>query len=536
MRDNVNSQLPTSNSQTTWLLETDGRNSIESGKSRLRPPCCADAATRLGVGSWRLGVRSALGVGRWWLGVCVFTLSGCAIGPRYSPPQVSIPSAYKEQVAGSLPLAPADPRDQVSRDGWWQLFGDTHLNDLETQLIRANPTLAEAEARVRQARALVRQERAGYFPTVAATSSATRARSSAGTRASENSATTSALTEYSLGSQASWEPDLWGRVRQSVAAGTASAQAAVGDLASSRLSLGAELADDYFELRAADAELVLFDETIDAYQRSATLTRNQYDAGIVSRADVEQADTQLAAAQAQASDVRLQCAQLEHAIAVLIGEPPAALTLAAAPLERDPPLVPGDVPSRTLERRPDIAASERRIAAANAQIGVASTAFFPSVLLGATGGFQGTGLQQWLSWPMRFWSVGPSIATTLFDGGARRAVKAQAVAGYDQTVAEYRQTVLSAFQEVEDNLASEGLLTDESEHQRAAVASAQRSLDISLNQYRAGLVSYLQVATQQTALLTNQREALSVMERRYVAAVQLVRALGGGWNGDLNIN
>jgi NodT family efflux transporter outer membrane factor (OMF) lipoprotein len=344
------------------------------------------------------------------------------------------------------------------------------------------------------------------------------------------------VTEYSLGNDVSWEPDLWGRVRQSVAAGRASTQAAVGDLASSRLSLGAELAGDYFELRAADAELVLFDETIDAYQRSATLTRNQYNAGIVSRADVEQADTQLAAAQAQAADVRLQRAQLEHAIAVLVGEPPAMLSLTAAPLDGDPPVVPGDLPSRTLERRPDIAAAERRVAAANAQIGVASAAFFPSVALGGSGGFQAAQVAQWLSWPTRFWSVGPSLAFTLFDAGARRAVKAQAVASYDQTTATYRQTVLTAFQEVEDNLAAERLLTDEAERQRAAVAAAQRSLDISENQYRAGLVSYLQVATQQTALLTNQRAAVSVMERRYVTAVQLVRALGGGWNGDLNIN
>jgi NodT family efflux transporter outer membrane factor (OMF) lipoprotein len=449
---------------------------------------------------------------------------------------VSIPPAYKEQVADPTPLQPADPRDQVSRDGWWQTFADQQLNEFEAQLMRDNPTLADAEARVRQARALVRQDRAAYFPVISSSASATRSGASAGARTTTNGAATAALTEYSFGNDASWEPDLWGRVRQSVAAGTASAQAAVGDLASSRLSLGAELADDYFEMRAADAELVLFDETIDAYQRSATLTRNQYDAGIVSRADVEQADTQLAAAQAQAADVRLQRAQLEHAIAVLVGEPPAALSLTAAPLEGDPPVVPADLPSRTLERRPDIAAAERRIAAANAQIGVASTAFFPSVALGATGGFQATQLAQWLSWPMRFWSVGPSLAFTLFDAGARRAVKAQAVANYDQTIATYRQTVLTAFQEVEDNLAAERLLTDEAERQRAAVTAAQRSLDISLNQYRAGLVSYLQVATQQTELLTNQRAAVSVMERRYVAAVQLVRALGGGWNGDLNIN
>jgi NodT family efflux transporter outer membrane factor (OMF) lipoprotein len=259
------------------------------------------------------------------------------------------------------------------------------------------------------------------------------------------------------------------------------------------------------------------------------LTRNQYDAGIVSRADVEQADTQLASAQAQAVDVRLQRAQLEHAIAVLIGEPPADLSLASAPLEGEPPVVPTDVPSRLLLRRPDIGAAERRVAAANAQIGVASAAFFPAITLAGGVGFQTTHFEQWLSWPVRFWSVGPALALTVFDAGARRAIKAQAVASYDATVAVYRQTVLAAFQDVEDNLAAQRLLHDEAERQRAATAAAQRSLDIAMNQYRAGIVSYLQVETQQTALLTSQRSELAVIERQFAAAVQLVRALGGGW-------
>jgi NodT family efflux transporter outer membrane factor (OMF) lipoprotein len=455
-------------------------------------------------------------------------LTACAIGPPYIQPQVLVPAAYKEPAALDVgPLQPAQPRDHLSHEGWWELFGNAELNELEARLMQSNPGLAEAEARVRHARALVRQERAAYFPVVADTTSTTRTRPAASTRAGASSST---LTEYVLGGDASWEADLWGRIRNTVASGRASAQAAVGDLESTRLSLSAELAADYFQLRSFDAELALFDQTIDAYQHAATLTRNQYNAGIVSRADVEQANTQLASAQAQAIDVRLQRAQVEHAIAVLIGEPPASLSLAPMPLDREPPFVPADLPSRVLERRPDIAAAARRVAAANAQIGIASAAFFPAVTLGGSGGFQATQLQQWLSWPTRVWSVGPALALTLFDAGARRAAKAQAVASYDITVAAYRQTVLAAFQDVEDNLAAERLLAAEAEQQRAAVAAAQRSLDISLNQYRAGLVNYLQVATQQTALLTNQRTAVSIAARRFAAAVQLVRALGGGWN------
>jgi NodT family efflux transporter outer membrane factor (OMF) lipoprotein len=451
----------------------------------------------------------------------------CAVGPRYIPPQLPAPLAYKEQLFTETDrLQAAQGRDHVSRDGWWEMFGDARLNDLAAHLMRANPTLAESEARFRQARALVRQDRAGFFPVVTTTTSITRTLSGANAR---TNGPTGALTQYDLGAGVSWEADLWGRVRQSVAAGTASAQAAAADVESARLSLSAELASDYFQLLSFDAELDMFDRTIDAYDRAATLTRNQYAAGIVSRADVEQADTQLASARAQGIDVRLQRAQLEHAIAVLIGEPPANLSLAPAPLARRPPVVPAGVPSRMLERRPDVAAAERRVAAANAQIGVASAAFFPAITLDGTGGFQTTRLQQWLSWPTRFWSVGPALALTLFDGGARRAAKGGAVASYDETVAVYRQTVLAAFQDVEDNLVAERLLADEAERQQAAVAAAQRALDISVNQYRAGTVSYLQVATQQTVLLTNQRSALSATARQFVAAVQLVRALGGGW-------
>jgi NodT family efflux transporter outer membrane factor (OMF) lipoprotein len=466
--------------------------------------------------------------------IAALLLTGCAVGPHYIKPEVPVPSAYKEPgLAGAELLQAAEPRDHVSRQGWWDVFGDVQLNQLEARLLQNNPTITEAEARLRQARALVRQDRAAYFPAITDSTSATRTHPGAGSR---SGVTTGTLTDYSLGGGASWEADLWGRIRGNVAAGTASAQAAVGDLESTRLALSAELAANYFQLRSFDAELALFEQTIDAYQRAATLTRNQYNAGIVSRADVEQAETQLASAQAQAIDVRLQRVQLEHAIAVLVGEPPAALSLTPAPLDGAPPEVPAEMPSRLLERRPDVGAAERRVAAANAQIGVASAAFFPAVTLGGNGGFQAARLQQWLSLPMRVWSVGPALALTLFDGGARRAAKAQAVAGYDEMVATYRQTVLSAFQDVEDNLAAERLLAAEAERQQAAVAAAQRSLAISLNQYRAGIVSYLQVATQQTALLTNQRAAVSLTGRRFVAAVQLVRALGGRWDGNLSPN
>ena len=453
-------------------------------------------------------------------------LTACVMPPHYAVPSVPVPPAYKESLPAATDLQPAQPRDQASRQGWWDVFGDAQLDTLESEIGTHNPTIAEAEARVREARALLRQDRSQYFPVVTGTSSITKSAGGSDFRA----ATGGTFTDYSLGIGASWEPDFWARIRSTVAAGSASAQAAVGDLENARLSVSADLAVDYFQLRSFDAEMALFEETIDAYQRAATLTQNQYDAGIVSRADVEQANTQLASAQAQVIDVRLQRAQLEHAIAVLIGEPPAMFSLAPTPLTGDPPIVPEEVPSRILERRPDIAAAERRVAAANAQVGVASAAFFPAVTLAATGGFQGTHLVDWLSWPARAWSVGPALALTLFDRGARKAVKAQAVATYDETAGVYRQTVLSAFQDVEDNLSAEHLLADEADREQAAVTAAQRSLDISLNQYRAGIVSYLQVATQQTALLTSQRAAVSLTGRRFVAAVQLVRALGGGWD------
>jgi NodT family efflux transporter outer membrane factor (OMF) lipoprotein len=456
----------------------------------------------------------------------------CTVGPRYVPPTPPDAARFKEQAPGTEALQPAAPADTHERGVWWTAFGDARLDALERQALGANPTLAQAEARYRQARALLRQDRAAALPTASVSASATRSQAPA-RRGSSVAAITAPFDQYTVSGDLSWEADLWGRVRQTVSAGRATAQAAAGDVESARLSLTAQLASDYFQLRSLDAELALFQETVTAYERSFTLTQNQYNAGIVARADVAQAETQLESARAQAADVTLQRAQLEHAIAVLAGTLPAALTLDAQPLTGEPPPVPAVMASRLLERRPDVAAAERRVAAANAQLGVASAAFFPSVTIGASGGFEATRIVQWLAWPSRFWSLGPSLALTVLDFGARRAARERAVAAYDETVAAYREVVLSAFQDVEDNLAASRLLADEAAHQQKAIAAAQQALDISLNQYRAGLVSFLQVATEQATLLTSQRAAVTVSARRYAAAVQLVRALGGGWTGPL---
>jgi NodT family efflux transporter outer membrane factor (OMF) lipoprotein len=459
-------------------------------------------------------------------------VSGCAVGPKYVRPQFPTPDSYKEAPAGAAVLQPALPNDAASRREWWQAFGNEPLSNLEEQLVAGNPSLAEADARFRQAKAVVRQDRAAYAPTIGTSLSADRLHGSSGALNGIEAGT----GQYSLTGDVSWEPDFWGRVRQTVAAGVASAQAARGDLENARLSLTAALALDYFQLRSFDADLVLLNETIEAYERSLTLTQNQYNAGLVARTDVAQAETQLASARAQAVDATLQRAQMEHAIAVLIGVAPSALSLQPAPLDGEPPPVPLELPSRLLERRADVAAAERRVAAANAQIGVAASAFFPIVSLTGSIGFQASALAQWLAWPSRFWSVGPTLALTLFDGGARQAARANAQAAYDAEAATYRQVILTVFQDVEDNLAAQRLLADESQQQQAAATAARTALDVSLNQYRAGLVSYLAVVTSQSTSLTAERTLVAVTARRYEAAVQLIKALGGGWDGRLDVS
>jgi NodT family efflux transporter outer membrane factor (OMF) lipoprotein len=466
-------------------------------------------------------------------------VSGCAVGPAYVRPALPVPAAYKEAPVGADVLEPAHPIDAVPRRAWWEDFADPRLNDLEARLLRSNPTLAQADARVREARALIAGNRAGYFPTVGVSTSVDRSRigavrdgsvSSTTGQATTAPAATGPSTQYDLAGSVSWEPDFWGRVRRTVEASVASAQAATGDLENARLSLTANLALDYFQARSLDAELALLSQTIEAYQRSFTLTQNQYNAGLVARADVAQAEALLEAARAQLVDTGLQRAQMEHAVAVLAGEAPAVFTLPALPLDGVPPAVPAELPSRLLERRADIAAAERRVAAANAQVGVATSAFFPTVSLTGSAGFSASAVAQWLTWPSRIWSLGPALAATVFDGGARRAARTGAVAAYDEQVGAYKEVVLTAFQEVEDNLAAQRLLADESTRQQAAVAAARRALDVSLNQYRAGLVSFLPVATAQSTLLTDERTLTALTARRFAAAVQLIEALGGGWD------
>jgi NodT family efflux transporter outer membrane factor (OMF) lipoprotein len=449
-------------------------------------------------------------------------LSACAVGPDYVRPTVEVPAAFKESAGWKM----AEPRDQEIHGKWWEIYNDPLLNSLEEQVSISNQNLAQAEARYRQASALVQSARANYYPTVTGNASTTR-----GNRGnSGNSIITPNTSEnHSLSVSANWEIDLWGRVRRTVEANQASAQASAADLEATRLSTQAQLAQSYFQLRTVDTQQELFDRTVADYQKSLQLTQNQYAAGIVPNANIVLAQTQLKTTQAQLVDLGIQRAQLEHAIALLIGKPASTFSIAHAPLAAITPSLPVGLPSSLLERRPDIAAAERRIVAANAQIGIAKTAYFPDLTLGATGGFQGSSFANWLTLPNRFWSVGPALAMTLFDGGARRAQTDQAIANYDANVAAYRQTVLTGFQEVEDNLAALRLLEQEAQLQDEALQAARKSVELTTNQYRSGIVSYLNVITVQTTALGNERTALDIQSRRLAASVLLIKALGGGW-------
>jgi NodT family efflux transporter outer membrane factor (OMF) lipoprotein len=448
-------------------------------------------------------------------------LAACTVGPNYVRPTADTPAAFKEMEGWKI----AQPRDQELRGKWWETFNDPLLNELVEQVSISNQNLARFAAQFRQARALVQAARAGYLPTVSGGASVARGQSSANAVGSNQPS-----TSYSLSLGAVWEADLWGRVRRTVESNEAGAQASAADLEALRLSVQAQLAQDYFQLRALDAQKQLFDDTITAYQRSLTLTQNQYAAGVAAKADVIQAQTQLKTTQAQAVDVGVLRAQLEHAIALLIGKSASTFSLAAAPLTASPPAIPVGVPSGLLERRPDIAAAERRMAAANAQIGVAEAAYYPSLTLSVSGGFQSSSFSNWLTAPSRFWSLGPALAQTLFDGGLRRAQTDQAIAAYDANVAVYRQTVLTGFQEVEDNLAALRILEAEAAIQDEAVQYSRQSVALTINQYKAGIVSYLNVVTVQATALANERTAVDVLNRRLAASVQLISALGGGWN------
>jgi len=413
------------------------------------------------------------------------------------------------------------------------MFGDPQLNDLEAQVNVSNQNIAAAEAQFRGARAAIRAARAGLFPTVTVNgaSTTTGGGSNRATLGAGNTVRAGGGTFYSLPFDFSYELDVWGGVRRTIEAAAATAQATAGDLETIRLSIHSELALDYFELRGLDEQQALFAQTVAGFEEALQLTMNRFNQGVASAVDVEQARTQLETARAQAIDLGVQRAQFEHAIAILIGKTPAELTLARGNLSAVPPVIPVALPSELLERRPDVAAAERRVAAANAQIGVAKAAYFPTISLSATYGFQASKIANLFALASRFWSVGPAFSQIAFDAGRRRAIVAETEAAYDTTVATYRQNVLTAFQDVEDNLAALRILSDEATQQDTAVQSAQRSVDLSLNRYRGGIAIYTEVITAQNALLANQRTAIDIRTRRMSASVLLVKALGGGWTG-----
>jgi len=448
------------------------------------------------------------------------------VGPDYTKPSVPVTPAYKETDGWKV----AQPGDSLPRGQWWEIFGDPDLHALEERVAAANQNLKIAEARLRAARALVRFNRAALFPTISTSVGASSIRDSANRPFVPQGLNTGSSGDILFSLDMSYEIDLWGRIRRTVAAARQEAQATAADLETARLSLQAELAMDYFELRAADAQKQLLDETVKAFEAALQLTINRFQGGAAPKSDVAQAQTQLDTTRAQATDVTVQRAQLEHAIATLIGEPPATFSLSPRPLDTRPPDVPVGLPSQLLERRPDIAAAERRVAEANEQIGIAKAGYFPALMLNASVGFEGSSFGNALNASSLLWAVGASITQTIFDGGRRRATSDVARASYDATVAAYRETTLTAFQQVEDNLAALRILEQESQQQRRAVESAQESLRLFTNRYRGGVENYLQVITAQTLTLSNQRTEIDILRRRMDASVLLVKAVGGGWD------
>jgi NodT family efflux transporter outer membrane factor (OMF) lipoprotein len=461
-------------------------------------------------------------------------LSGCTVGPKYVWPAVPMTPSYKETPPESFQETevwkPAQPADRELRGKWWEIFGDPELNALEEQVTISNQDLKAAEARFREARALVGFNRASEFPTIAVGPSASYVKDSNNTPAYPTTVDRNGSGDFILPVDLSYEIDLWGRIRRTVAASREETQATAADVGTASLSLHAELAIDYFELRSADAQKQILDSTVKAYTDAYRLTETRFDGGASPRSDVAQAKTQLEDAQVQDTDVTVNRTAYEHAIAVLIGKPPADLSLAAIPLNLKPPVIPVGVPSELLERRPDIAAAERRVAKANEQIGIARAAYYPTLSIGAAAGFESTHILNLLSGPNALWAVGPQLTETLFDAGRRRATSQGTWANLDALTANYRQTTLTAFQEVEDNLAALRILEREAQQQRDATASANEWLEVSTNRYSGGVDNYLQVIIAQTTDLTNQRNEADILRRRMDASVLLVKALGGGWS------
>jgi NodT family efflux transporter outer membrane factor (OMF) lipoprotein len=468
-------------------------------------------------------------------GAALFALTGCMVGPKYVKPAVPMapgfkeagPDAYKENSNWHV----AQPADAIQRGEWWTIFGDAELNKLEPQIASNNQNLKAADARFREARALIRFNHASLYPTVGVAPFA------GGVRESSNQPYFSATAINGNGQSAiqlpadlSYEIDMWGRIRRRVSAAREEAQASAADRQTAMLSLQAELAVDYFEARSADAEEKLLNDTVKDYEEAYRITNNRFEGGVSPKSDVDQAETQLEAARVQARDITLQRAQFEHAIAVLLGVPPASFSLSNVPLDARPPAIPPGLPSELLERRPDIAAAERRVAEANDRIGIARAAFYPTLSLSGTVGFEGSTFANLFDPASFLWSIGPTLSQTIFDAGRRSSLSEQANASYDETVANYRQSTLNAFQQVEDNLVALRVLTQEADHQHKATLAAQSAVQIFNNRYVGGLDTYLQVVTAQTTELINERNDIDIMRRQMDASVLLVEALGGGWN------
>ena len=463
----------------------------------------------------RFGGRSAIAI-------ALLVISACAPKTVYVTPTVDIAPAFRE----NADWKPAQPADETLRGDWWELFGDPDLNALEAQIDVSSQTLKAAAAQLAQARALVRGNRAALFPTVDLAPSATRAQPSGNRPASTGH---QAANDFLVPVDVTYEADVWGRIRGTISASRAAAQASAADLETARLSLHAELASDYFTLRGIDRDRQLLDEAVSSFEKALELTQNRFRGGIASQADVALAETVLETTKAEAVDVGVARSSLEHAIAVLIGKPASTFSVGVKPMSDTPPSVPTGLPSELLERRPDIAAAERRVAAANAQLGVATAAFYPRLLLSGAAGFESSPLGSLLTGTSSFWTIGPTLLVNVFDGGRRRAVSDQARAEQDEATAVYRQAVLVAFQEVEDQLAALRILDDEASIQRRAVDAAERSLMQATNRYRGGLANYLEVTSAQNAALVNQRTAAGILTRRMNASVLLLKGLGGGW-------
>ena len=459
------------------------------------------------------------------------TLGGCSLAPPLKTPVIPTGDAYKE----IGPWTQAQPADRLPRDSWWTFYDSVELDDLQKRLIAGNPTLAAALASYAQARALSDQARAGLFPTLGIGANVSRNRESANAPL-RGPTTPTYFNANSISGSVSYELDLWGQIRNEVAAGEANAAASAADLENARLSLIAQLVGDYIQLRSLDRDSAILDETVKTYARALSLTQQRHDAGIAPGLDVSQAQTQLDAARSQSAQTLAQRALMEHAIAALLGVSASTFSIKPEIVAITLPQIPSGVPTTLLERRPDIAAAQRRMIAANANIGVARAAFFPSLTLGGQGGFQSTSFSNWLSAPSTFWAIGPNALLSVFDGGLRRAQVAQARAEFDTSAANYRGIVVNAFQQVEDSLATLNYYHDAAVDEKAAVDAAQRTLDLSMALYKQGATDYLTVVTSQTAVLQTQLEALNLDTLQLTASVDLIRALGGGWENSAAVH